>query len=345
MRAKQITSMIAFLAAGLVGWNGLVGPRIPPRWHVAVNAALGGLLVAATRAPLGLRPPSLWSGLRLGLAGAAPVVIGVAASTALSPVRVAMAERDLPGPAGALAAAAHPGRHGLVGGGRVPRGTGHRRRGRFRPRRPDGSYSRWRSGCLRPSPTPAAPGESVAGTVLVTGIAGWLFAWLPTSGQAAWPAPTPAHLAINEAGAVAALAVQGSFTAHRRGSQRDDDRDRHRPPTLRKTLSRFCLRPPPVPVPITANKRPGCCVGVVQARIRLRGKHVNDEQQDAPDAQSFDPAPAQPPAHHVATTVPSRPPRSPQRRYRAAGVGRTDAGRAPDQHEQGGDRLRHRGGE
>jgi len=96
MRGKRIQAIA--LAAGLVGWNGLVGPRIPPRWHVAVNSALCGLLVAATRAPLGRRLPALLSGLRLGLAAAAPVVIGVAASTALSPVRLAMAERDLPGP-------------------------------------------------------------------------------------------------------------------------------------------------------------------------------------------------------------------------------------------------------
>jgi len=48
----------------------------------------------------------------------------------------------------------------------------------------------------------------VAGTVLVTGIAGWLFARLyERSGSLA--APMLAHLAINEAGAVATLVVQG----------------------------------------------------------------------------------------------------------------------------------------
>ena len=82
----------------LVGWNGLVGPRIPPRVRPLAHAVLGAGLVAATGAPLGLRPPALWSGLRLGLAVAAPVALGVAASTALPRVRVAMAERDLPVP-------------------------------------------------------------------------------------------------------------------------------------------------------------------------------------------------------------------------------------------------------
>ena len=52
-------------------------------------------------------------------------------------------------------------------------------------------------------------GEPVVGTVLVTGVAGWIFALLwERSGSLA--APMLAHLAINEAGAVAALAVQNA---------------------------------------------------------------------------------------------------------------------------------------
>jgi membrane protease YdiL (CAAX protease family) len=52
-----------------------------------------------------------------------------------------------------------------------------------------------------------AAGESVAGTVLVTAAAGWAFGWLyDRTGSLA--APMLAHLAINEAGAVAALVVQ-----------------------------------------------------------------------------------------------------------------------------------------
>ena len=50
-------------------------------------------------------------------------------------------------------------------------------------------------------------GESPLATVLVTGIAGWVFGWLADrSGSLA--APMLVHLAINEAGAVAALLVQ-----------------------------------------------------------------------------------------------------------------------------------------
>ena len=52
-----------------------------------------------------------------------------------------------------------------------------------------------------------ATGEPVIGTVIVTGLVGWLFGVLfERSGSLA--APMLAHLAINEAGAVAALAVQ-----------------------------------------------------------------------------------------------------------------------------------------
>jgi membrane protease YdiL (CAAX protease family) len=52
-----------------------------------------------------------------------------------------------------------------------------------------------------------AAGEPVLGTVLVTGAAGWAFGWLAQrSGSLA--APMLAHLAANEAGAIAALVVQ-----------------------------------------------------------------------------------------------------------------------------------------
>jgi len=52
-------------------------------------------------------------------------------------------------------------------------------------------------------------GETVVGTVAVTGAAGWVFGWLyDRSGSLA--APVLAHLAVNEAGAVAALTAQTS---------------------------------------------------------------------------------------------------------------------------------------
>ena len=50
-------------------------------------------------------------------------------------------------------------------------------------------------------------GEPVIGTVLVTGLAGWVFGLL-ADGSGSLVAPMLAHLATNEAGAVAALAVQ-----------------------------------------------------------------------------------------------------------------------------------------
>lgn len=55
-------------------------------------------------------------------------------------------------------------------------------------------------------------GEPVLGTVLATAAAGWLFGWLSErSGSLA--ASMLAHLAINEVGAVAAIAVQHSSLA------------------------------------------------------------------------------------------------------------------------------------
>jgi uncharacterized protein len=52
-----------------------------------------------------------------------------------------------------------------------------------------------------------ATGAPVLPTVLVTGLAGWLFGWLAErSGSLA--APLLAHLAINEAGAIAALSMR-----------------------------------------------------------------------------------------------------------------------------------------
>ena len=50
-------------------------------------------------------------------------------------------------------------------------------------------------------------GEPIVGTVLVTGVAGWVFGLLAER-SGSLLAPVLAHLAINEAGAVAALVVQ-----------------------------------------------------------------------------------------------------------------------------------------
>jgi membrane protease YdiL (CAAX protease family) len=192
------------LAASLVGWSGFVGPRLAPRWQLPVHAALSTALVLSTRAPLGLRPPALGGGLRLGLAVAGAVTAGVAATTAVPRVRRGMAARDLPDPAVWL----------LV---RIPMGTVWSEEAAYRAALgsvADGAFGpAWgrmvQSAAFGLSHVADArrAGEPVLGTVLVTGAAGWAFGWLyARSGSLA--APMLAHLAINEAGALAALAVQ-----------------------------------------------------------------------------------------------------------------------------------------
>jgi hypothetical protein len=193
------------LAAGLLGWS-FAAPRV--RWHPVPNASLGTGLVAVTRSPLGLRPPALWSGIRYGLAAGAAVGLGVAALTALPPVRAAMAERKLP---------EHTARWLLLD---IPIGTVWPEEAAYRATL--GTVAEQAFGPTRGRLLQAAAfglwhivdarttGQPVIGTVLVTGVGGWLFGWLHArSGSLA--APMLAHLAINEAGAAAALAAQGRF--------------------------------------------------------------------------------------------------------------------------------------
>jgi membrane protease YdiL (CAAX protease family) len=199
------------LAAALVAWSGLAAPRLAPRWQVPVHAVLSAVLVHRTQAQIGLRPPALGRGVRLGLLAAAAVSAGVAATTTVPPVRAAMAERDLPGSAAWL----------LV---RIPVGTVWSEEAAFR-----GALGTVADGAFGPSwgrlvqatafglshvSDARRTGEPVLGTVLVTGAAGWAFGWLyARSGSLA--ASMLAHLAINEAGAVAALAVQRRATPAR----------------------------------------------------------------------------------------------------------------------------------
>ena len=181
MRPKQIRALA--LAAALVGGSLLV-PRMPPRWHPLPHAVLGTALAVITRAPLGLRPPALWSGLRLGLAVATPVTLGVAAATALPPVRVAMAERELPDAAA---------RWLLL---RIPLGTVWAEEAAFRAALGTVATEAFgpTGGRLLQSPAfglshiadARTTGEPVIGTVLVTGAAGWLSPGC-VSGPAAWP--------------------------------------------------------------------------------------------------------------------------------------------------------------
>lgn len=194
------------LAAALVAWSGLAGPRVGSRWHAPVHAILAAALVRIARAPLGLRPPALTRGLRLGLTVAGAVSAGVTAATAVPRVRGAMADRDLPEPAYWLLF-------------RIPVGTVWSEEAAFRAALgtvADAAFGP-RTGRLLQSAAfglshvadARSTGEPVLGTVVVTGAAGWAFGWLyARSGSLA--ASMLAHLAINEAGAVAALALQRS---------------------------------------------------------------------------------------------------------------------------------------
>ena len=122
------------LAAALVG-SSFVSPRLPTPWRVTLQAGVGGLLVLVTRAPLGLRPPRLWAGLRLGSAAGVVAASAIAATTVVPPVRLAMADREPPAPVPGLAAVANTGGIRWGRGVRLPSGAGHRRFRCFRQSR------------------------------------------------------------------------------------------------------------------------------------------------------------------------------------------------------------------
>lgn len=205
------------LAVGLVAWNGLVDPRLPARWQPLVRVALGSGLMVGTSARPGLLPPALWSGLRLGAATATAVSAGVAATSAVPVVRTGMRRKVLP---------AAPGRWLAL---RIPLGTVWPEEAAFR-----GALGKIGAEAFGPAggqvlqatafglshiPDARAAGQPVLPTVLVTGVAGWAFGWLAQR-SASLAAPMLAHLAINEAGALAALAYQAAPTPlPARGSQ------------------------------------------------------------------------------------------------------------------------------
>lgn len=193
------------LAAALVGWSFSAGLQHPWRRHPVTQAALGTALAAAARAPLGLRPHQMSSGLRLGAAVAGLIAAGVIAGTALPRVRAGMAERELP---------QRPGHWLAV---EIPLGTVWSEETAFR-----GALAALAAGGFGPSggrlvqaitfglshvPDARETGTPVLGTVALTGLAGWVFALLAERSGSVL-APMLAHLAINEAGALAALAVQ-----------------------------------------------------------------------------------------------------------------------------------------
>ncbi|MDV3129401.1 CPBP family intramembrane metalloprotease [Mycobacterium sp. 21AC1] len=193
------------LAAGLVAWNGLADPRLPAHWQPLVRAALGTGLVAFSRAPLGMRPPALWSGLRLGAVAAGAVIAGVAATTTVPVMRAELRRRELP-PA--------PTRWLLL---RIPVGTVWSEEAAFRAALrtmgvaafgPDGGELLQATAFgLSHLADARSTGEPVIGTVVVTGLAGWVLGRLAQwSGSLA--APMLTHLALNEAGALAALTYQ-----------------------------------------------------------------------------------------------------------------------------------------
>lgn len=195
------------LAASLVGWS-FVSPGIPMPWRAPTQAGLARLLVLLTGAHLGLRPPQLWAGLRLGLTTGVAVAAAVAATTAVPMVRFSMSIRELPQPAPVW----------LLW--RIPLGTVWSEEAAYRAALATVAASAFGNSGGRLLQAAAfglshiadarATGEPVVPTVLATGIAGWVFRWLAEqSGSLA--APMLAHLAINETGAVAALTIKRRF--------------------------------------------------------------------------------------------------------------------------------------
>lgn len=203
MNIKVIRALA--LAGALVGWSFTAGIDRPWRRHPVVQAAVGTALAVAARAPLGVRQPALGSGLRAGVVVAGAVGVGVAVSTTAPRVRAAMGQRELP---------ARPARWLGV---EIPLGTVWSEETAFR-----GALATLAADAFGPTggrllqsatfglthiPDALGTAEPTVGTVVATGLAGWVFALLgERSGSLL--APMLAHLAINEAGAVAALAVQ-----------------------------------------------------------------------------------------------------------------------------------------
>lgn len=170
-----------------------------------LHAALGAALVRWAHAPLGLRPPTSQSGVRLGLRTAGAVSAAVATATVIPAVREGMGRRSMPAPISQWL---------LV---HIPVGTVWSEEAAFRAAlgtvAAQSFGPRWGrivqavAFGLSHVADARGTGETVVGTVAVTGVAGWVFGWLyDRSGSLV--APMLAHLAVNEAGAVAALAVQ-----------------------------------------------------------------------------------------------------------------------------------------
>ncbi|WP_082698698.1 CPBP family intramembrane glutamic endopeptidase [Mycobacterium sp. GA-2829] len=192
-------------AAAVVALSGPVRQRLPERWATVVPGVVGATAAGLTRAPLGLRPRALRGGLRAGGLAAAAAAAGVLAVSAVPRVRAGMTRRELPDT---------PARWLLV---RIPLGTvwseellyrgalAHLAAEAFGPT--GGRLLQAAAFGLSHVSDARATGEPIAATVLSTGAAGWVFAWLAErSGSVA--APMLVHLALNEAGALAVLAAR-----------------------------------------------------------------------------------------------------------------------------------------
>lgn len=170
-----------------------------------VRALVSTALAAAVGARLGLRPPQLWAGLRAGAVAAGVVVTGVAVSGLVPQVRAGMNTRRIP---------ADPVRWLAL---EIPVATAWTEEMLFRgvlqtvavralgpvfgPLVQAAAFGLWHI------PDARRVGDSVPGTVLLTGVAGWVFAKLAERSGSVLT-PILAHIAFNESGAVAALLVQ-----------------------------------------------------------------------------------------------------------------------------------------
>jgi uncharacterized protein len=193
------------LGAGLVAYSATAGRQVPGRHHPLVQAALGSALAVATRAPVGLHGAALRSGMRWGGLSAALVSATVAVTTAIPPVHVAMDRRVLPRPRWKWLTVD------------IPLGTVWSEEAAYRGAlatvattafgAPRGRLVQAVFFGLSHVVDARGTGEPVLGTVLVTGLAGWIFGWL-AGRSGSLVAPALAHAAINESGALAAMAVQ-----------------------------------------------------------------------------------------------------------------------------------------
>ena len=182
--------------AGSRGWS----PDRP-----LVRAGVGTALALAAGTRPGLRGAPARAGARWGAAAAGAVALGVAAGTLLPAVRRGMAERTSPGAGWAWLAWQIP--VGTVWTEEMAyrgalRTVAQRAFGRRR-----GQLVQAAVFGLSHAPGARRNGESVLGTVAVTTLAGWVFGELADR-SGSLLAPMLVHLAVNEAGALATLAVR-----------------------------------------------------------------------------------------------------------------------------------------